>query len=137
MRLAKAELAGDDRFVFQKRLVTRPPSSREEHGTITKAEFARGEATGEFALAWRAHGNGYAIPRSALDALQQGCVVVVNVSRTVIDEVRRRFSADLRDRGDRLAEVLAEAHRVNRDPTEAPSPSSASSAGTRSRFADP
>lgn len=85
---ARAALAGDPRFVFPRRIVTRPSSPAEDHDTLDEAAFARMEAERGFALAWRAHGLAYAIPRSALDAAHLGAVVVCNVSRRVVPWAR-------------------------------------------------
>lgn len=87
--LARATLAGDPAFSFPKRLVTRPASIHEDHDTLDEAAFASAAATGRFALHWRAHGLGYALPATALDAARSGRVVVCNVSRRVVEEARR------------------------------------------------
>ncbi|TXM87776.1 phosphonate metabolism protein/1,5-bisphosphokinase (PRPP-forming) PhnN, partial [Methylobacterium sp. WL116] len=86
---ARAQLAGDPRFVFPRRLVTRPPSAHEDNAEIAEAEFSRAAAAGAFPLHWRAHGLGYAIPAEALTEAEQGRVVVCNVSRRVIEAARR------------------------------------------------
>jgi phosphonate metabolism protein PhnN/1,5-bisphosphokinase (PRPP-forming) len=39
-----------------------------------------------------AHGNAYGIPRTIVDDLEANRHVVVNVSRTVIDEARQKFA---------------------------------------------
>lgn len=89
LALARAELAGDPAFVFPRRLVTRPRSAHEDHDTIAEAAFAAGVAEGRFALHWRAHGLGYALPMEALDAARGGRVAACNVSRHVLAEARR------------------------------------------------
>ena len=90
IRLARAALAGDPRYVFPRRLVTRPPSGDEDNDEIDEAAFARGCAAGAFALHWRAHGLGYAIPAQAADRVVGGHVVVCNVSRRIVEEARER-----------------------------------------------
>lgn len=87
--LARARLAQDSRFVFPRRLVTRTGSSHEDHDTIDEREFARGREEGRFALAWEAHGLGYALPKSARDAALAGQIVVCNVSRALVADARR------------------------------------------------
>ena len=90
IRLARAALAGDPRYVFPRRLVTRPPSGDEDNDEIDEAAFARGCAAGAFTLQWRAHGLGYAIPAQAADRVVGGHVVVCNVSRRIVEEARER-----------------------------------------------
>lgn len=86
---ARAQLAGDARFVFPRRLVTRPPSAHEDNAEITEDAFARGAEAQAFSLHWRAHGLGYAIPAEAAAQAGQGRIVVCNVSRRVIEAARR------------------------------------------------
>ena len=84
IRLARDELAADPRYAFPRRLVTRPPSADEDNIPLTEEAFAEGEATGQFALNWRAHGLGYALSEEAGVLAREGCVVVSNVSRRVV-----------------------------------------------------
>jgi len=88
IRLARAELAGDGRFSFPKRLVTRPGSPWEDHDTIDSESFERDCARGVFVLAWRAHGLGYALPGACREAAAAGQVVVCNISRTLVSTAR-------------------------------------------------
>lgn len=89
IRLARARLAGDARFAFPRRLVTRPASEHEDNVEIAEDDFVRGAETGAFALHWRAHGLGYAIPSEAAQAAGDGRRVVCNVSRRAVAEARR------------------------------------------------
>ncbi|KMO38597.1 ribose-phosphate pyrophosphokinase [Methylobacterium tarhaniae] len=91
LRLAREALAGDPRYVFPRRLVTRPPSVHEDSVPIGEEEFRAGEAEGRFALSWRAHNLGYALPEESALLARDGHVVVCNVSRRVVDEARRRL----------------------------------------------
>ncbi|MFE1599982.1 phosphonate metabolism protein/1,5-bisphosphokinase (PRPP-forming) PhnN [Methylobacterium sp. ID0610] len=91
IRLAREALAGEPRFVFPRRLVTRPPSAHEDNDEIAEADFAAGEAGGRFALSWRAHGLGYALPGETGILAEAGRIVVVNVSRRVVAEARMRL----------------------------------------------
>ena len=90
IRLARAELAGDPRYDFPRRLVTRPPSGDEDNDEIDEAAFARGCAAGDFTLSWRAHGLGYAIPEHVARRVASGHVVTCNVSRRVVDAARAK-----------------------------------------------
>ncbi|SDO11986.1 ribose 1,5-bisphosphokinase [Methylobacterium phyllostachyos] len=88
IRLARAALADDSRYVFPRRLVTRPPSADEDNDEIDAAAFAAGCAAGRFTLHWHAHGLGYAIPAEAGRLAAAGHVVVCNVSRRVVAQAR-------------------------------------------------
>jgi len=89
--LARAALAGDGRFLFPRRVVTRASGAGEAHDTLDPAGFDQAERDGAFCLSWRAHGLGYGIPRQAAQAARDGAVVVCNVSRTVIAAARENL----------------------------------------------
>lgn len=91
LQLARSELAASPQFVFPRRLVTRSSSVWEEHDSIDHAAFERGFGAGEFALAWRAHGHGYAIPRHCLAEAAAGRLIICNVSRMVVETARERL----------------------------------------------
>lgn len=89
---ARAALAGDPRFVFARRVVTRPATAGgEDHRPATAAEFARMRDQGEFALWWDAHGLSYGIPARAAAEASQGRIVVANLSRAVLADAAARF----------------------------------------------
>lgn len=92
MGLARARLAGDARFVFARRAITRPPEpGGEDHVAMTAPGFAAALEAGAFALWWRAHGLGYGIPRTIEADLAAGRVVVANLSRAVLAEAAARY----------------------------------------------
>jgi phosphonate metabolism protein PhnN/1,5-bisphosphokinase (PRPP-forming) len=89
---AKAALADDARFVFPRRVVTRPAmAALEDHDSVTPEEFALREANGAYALSWDAHGLRYGLPASIRDDIAQGRVVVMNSSRKMITAARHEF----------------------------------------------
>jgi ribose 1,5-bisphosphokinase len=90
MDAARLALAGDDRFSFARRLITRPAmAGAEDHDSCSETAFAEAQARGELALSWRAHGLCYGIPVTALQGVAQGRVVIVNISRGIIAQAER------------------------------------------------
>ncbi|MDR3533451.1 MAG: phosphonate metabolism protein/1,5-bisphosphokinase (PRPP-forming) PhnN [Rhodopila sp.] len=88
--LARQALAGDPRFRFVRRVITRPADAGgEDHEAVPEAVFVQRS----FALQWQAHGLFYGIPLDVIDDLSRDIVVVANVSRGVIKEAAERFPA--------------------------------------------
>jgi ribose 1,5-bisphosphokinase len=92
IRYAETRLGQDPDVLFVRRLVTRASGTFEEHDSLSETAFTDGVARKAFALAWRAHGLGYAVPVSALAAVERGAVAVCNLSRSAVAEARRVFS---------------------------------------------
>jgi ribose 1,5-bisphosphokinase len=91
LALARSQLGSDPRFLFAKRIVTRPASPWEDHDTLDEAAFNAAEGEGRFALSWRAHGLRYAVPVTTLDAALRGQIVICNVSRQFVAPGRRQL----------------------------------------------
>lgn len=84
----RAALAGEPRFVFIRRSITRPAEAGgEAHEALTPAEFA----SRDFALQWQAHGLHYGIPRGMEAELAAGRVVLANLSRGMLPEAAARY----------------------------------------------
>ncbi|MSP67655.1 MAG: phosphonate metabolism protein/1,5-bisphosphokinase (PRPP-forming) PhnN [Alphaproteobacteria bacterium] len=93
---ARVAMAGDPRFVFPRRAITRAAAAGGEgHDPVTLSEFERRRADGAFALHWQAYGAAYGIGREIADDLVLGRHVVANVSRTVTAPARARFPRSL------------------------------------------
>ena len=89
---ARRALAGDGRFRFVRRVITRPADAGgEAHEAVDDAEFDARLKAGGFALHWGAHGLRYGIPPDIADDIAAGRVVIANVSRGVIDAARATF----------------------------------------------
>jgi phosphonate metabolism protein PhnN/1,5-bisphosphokinase (PRPP-forming) len=115
---AMTAFANDPRFVFPRRVVTRPPDGTEPHDSIDELGFRRLAAAGGFALHWEAHGLSYGIPASAAVEIARGRIVIANVSRGVLSLLRQRFPRSLVVEIAASPEVLAA--RLARRGREAP-----------------
>jgi ribose 1,5-bisphosphokinase len=90
--LARAACADDGGIVFPRRVVTREATASEDNEHISFEAFQQTCASGGFAVNWEAHGHYYGLPRGIDDELRAGRTVVVNVSRTVVDAMRRGYA---------------------------------------------
>jgi ribose 1,5-bisphosphokinase len=92
IRYAREQLSSDTRFLFVRRTITRAPGDpAEDNHSVDESEFQRLSDRGAFALSWAAHGLRYGLPIDIDDAIAAGRVVVANVSRTVVDELKARY----------------------------------------------
>ncbi len=89
--LARAVCGNDQGIVFPRRVITREASSSENNRMVSPEIFAQMRASGDFAFYWQAHGLSYGLPLSIAADISAGSTVVANVSRTVIEDARRRF----------------------------------------------
>ena len=92
LRRARLDRADDPSIVFPHRTVTRPLNADEDHESIDETRFEAALRDGAFALAWRAHGLRYGIPRTIDDDIRLGRTVVCNVSRGIIHAARSRYA---------------------------------------------
>ncbi|TFF86018.1 MAG: phosphonate metabolism protein/1,5-bisphosphokinase (PRPP-forming) PhnN [Promethearchaeota archaeon] len=75
-----------------KRYITRPPSEFEDNYAITEEKFKEMQKNGEFALKWHIYHLYYGVPIEIDDWLKEGHPVIVNVSRTIVDEARECYA---------------------------------------------
>ncbi|HSV25910.1 MAG TPA: phosphonate metabolism protein/1,5-bisphosphokinase (PRPP-forming) PhnN [Xanthobacteraceae bacterium] len=92
LRFARDLLGGDPNIVFPHRVVTREPSTEEDHEVFSEADFTAAVVAGDFAFWWDAHGLKYALGAAVDDDIRAGKTVVCNVSRAVISQLRRRYA---------------------------------------------
>ena len=90
---AKDRFGRETAVLFVRRVITRPgDGASEDHDTLVAEEFDRRERQGAFALSWAAHGLKYGLPVEIDDSIQNGTVVVANLSRGVIPSLRARYA---------------------------------------------
>ena len=92
---AKRHFAGDNRFSFPERIITRTDQEGEAHIAVSPEDFNDLEAKDAFFLSWSAHETSYGIPAAIMSDLDVGKLVVVNVSRGVIEAAGKKWP-DLR-----------------------------------------
>jgi len=74
-----------------KRYITRPSSETEDNYSITPDEFKEMEKQGKFALKWHIYHLDYGVPIEIDEWLKNDHPVLVNVSRTIVDEARENY----------------------------------------------
>ncbi len=89
--LAQTACLNNANVVFPRRVVTREASSFEDNEQTSLEAFRQARMRGDFAVDWEAHGHCYALSRAIDDELRAGRTVVANVSRTVVDAMRRAY----------------------------------------------
>lgn len=88
----RQRLAGNDGFLFPRRIVTRPASAAEDNVEADEATFQAIAAAGGLALSWTAHGHHYGIPAVVDHAVYEGRTAICNVSREVVPAARQRYA---------------------------------------------
>jgi ribose 1,5-bisphosphokinase len=92
LNLARGACADDGSIVFPRRVVTRQASQAEDNDELSLDAFRQALARGEFAMHWEAHGHCYGLPRRIEDDIRAGRTVVINVSRTVVEAIKRAYA---------------------------------------------
>jgi ribose 1,5-bisphosphokinase len=90
--LAGAACADDRDVVFPRRVVTREASRFEDNEQLSLDAFRQACSQGDFAVHWQAHGHRYGLPRAIDEDIRAGRTVVANVSRAVVDAMRRAYA---------------------------------------------
>ena len=92
LKAAARELAGDSRFNFPRRVVTRTAIAElEDHDSIDPGQFRTQKLRGAYALDWDAHGLSYGVPASIDAMLVAGRIVVVNTSRKIVARAVEKY----------------------------------------------
>lgn len=92
--LLAAFAAAHPETVLIRRAITRPADAGgEDHEALSEAEFAARADAGGFLFHYTAHGLHYGIPRSVLDQVAAGRLVLFNGSRAALPAARAAFPA--------------------------------------------
>lgn len=90
---AKAALGTDEHYIFPRRYITRPANAGgESHIPVGSNMFSTMVERGDLLLHWHAHNLRYGVPASVDEHLAQGRNVVLNVSRTVVNDARAQLA---------------------------------------------
>lgn len=92
LAIARVACAEERGIVFPRRVVTREASPSEDNEQLSLEDFRRALAHGGFAAHWEAHGHCYGLPGAIDEDIRAGRTVVVNVSRTVVEAMRRAYA---------------------------------------------
>jgi ribose 1,5-bisphosphokinase len=75
-----------------KRVITRPPSPEtEDFESSDEKTFLHLKEAGEFVLDWHIYGLYYGVRKNVEEWMKEGHPVLINVSRDIIDDARKRY----------------------------------------------
>lgn len=74
-----------------RRYITRPGHKSEPFISVTSRDFEELKQQGKFCLDWHVYDTCYGVPVTIFNWLQQGHPVIVNVSRAIIPQARRKI----------------------------------------------
>lgn len=89
--IARARARARADLVYPRRCITRPPGAGEDHLPLSDTDFDVLSARGQFAVEWAAHGLRYGLTTEIDEHLSAGRSVVVNVSRSVLGALKKRY----------------------------------------------
>ena len=92
IRLAQVSCAGDSSLIFARRVVTRAATAHESNEQVSPEAFRLARIERKFAVDWEAHGHCYALPCAIDEDIRANRTVIANVSRTVVDAMRRAYA---------------------------------------------
>ncbi|MHA1680226.1 MAG: hypothetical protein ACTSUE_04415 [Promethearchaeota archaeon] len=79
-------------IIVPRRYITRPESPEtEKYHSISRETFDEMDGENLFALKWKSYDILYGVHREILDEIDAGNLVIVNVSRQIIDDTKKRF----------------------------------------------
>nr|MDO8117155.1 hypothetical protein [Candidatus Sigynarchaeota archaeon] len=79
-------------IIIAERYITRPPAPEtEKFVSVSQDEFKKIDHAGQFALKWNSYDMWYGVPREIVSKTKQGALVIVNVSRQIIEDTREQY----------------------------------------------
>ena len=92
MNGVKEKFPSDSKMLYlAQRFITRRPSDTEDNFVVTPEDFKKMSLQGKFALEWHIYGLDYGVPIDIDDWLEDGHIVLVNVSRTIVKKAREIY----------------------------------------------
>ncbi len=88
---AKARFINDNKVHFPKRIITRGDTTGEDHTPVSLSDFRNLQEDNKLFLQWEAHGLQYGVPSTVLDKLNEGCIVILNISRRLVAGAREKW----------------------------------------------
>lgn len=73
------------------RYITRPPHTSEPFISVTPDVFQSLQKQGKFIFSWHIYDLDYGIPYDVFDFVNRGEIVIVNVSRTILNDAKKRY----------------------------------------------
>ena len=73
------------------RYITRPSHETEPFFSVTPEEFKKMKNNNEFSLTWHIYDLDYGVPKIVENWLSDGKIVIINVSRNIIPQARKKF----------------------------------------------
>lgn len=83
---------GKGKIHVPKRVITRPPSPEtEDFESVTVEKFKKMKENGEFLFDWFIYDIYYGVRKEVLDWIKEGDTVLINVSRKILEDVKKRY----------------------------------------------
>nr|MDO8109371.1 hypothetical protein [Candidatus Sigynarchaeota archaeon] len=80
------------KLLVAQRFITRPESPEtEKFISVTDAEFTKMDKKSPFLFKWISYKLNYGVKKDILKDIKKGHLVIVNVSRQIVDDARKRF----------------------------------------------
>ena len=89
--MAALQASRSDRSLVKRHITRSPDPIGEDHHALSNEEFCIALDQQRFVLAWKAHGLSYGVSHEAVQKLNNGQDMLINLSRDVLEEADRVF----------------------------------------------